>query len=208
MKPLAATGAVIMTALLLLLLSACSESQPPLAPLQPDDTILAFGDSLTWGTGTDREHAWPAEFARLSGHPVINAGIPGEISADGLKRLPGLLDEHHPALVVVLHGGNDLLRKLPQKSIAGNLQAMIKLIREKGAQPVLIAVPRPSLLLSDADLYLEVAQDSRVPILENSLSDLLGSSAMRSDSIHLNAAGYQKLARQLHDFIRQQGGLQ
>jgi lysophospholipase L1-like esterase len=198
----------VMMAFLLLLLSACSGSQPDLASLKPGDTILAFGDSLTRGTGTDREHAWPAVFAQLSGYPVINAGVPGEVTAEGLQRLPKLMDEHHPALVILLHGGNDLLRKYPQQRITDNLLAMIDLIRDKGAQPVLISVPRPSLLLSDAELYAQVAKDRNVPLLENSLSDLLGSPAMRSDSIHLNTAGYRQLARQIHDFIRQQGGLQ
>ncbi|WP_456374546.1 arylesterase [Thiolapillus sp.] len=194
--------------LLLLLLNACSDSQPHLAPLKPGDTILAFGDSLTWGTGAAPDHAWPAEFARISKHPVINAGVPGEITAEGLQRLPALLKQHHPALVVILHGGNDLLRKYPQQDIARNLQAMIEMTRKTGAQPVLVAVPHPSLLLSDAELYRQVARSNQVPVLENRLSDLLGSSAMRSDRIHLNAAGYGKLARLLHDFIRQQGGLE
>ncbi|BAO43199.1 GDSL-type esterase/lipase family protein [Thiolapillus brandeum] len=208
MTPHPAMQSAVVALLLALLLSACSEQQPALQPLEPGDRILAFGDSLTWGTGTDREHAWPAVLARLSGHPVINAGVPGEISAQGLQRLPGLLEAHHPALVILLHGGNDLLRKLPEKDIAANLRAMIAQIREKHAQVMLIAVPRPSLLLSDADFYSGVAREENIPILEDSLADLLGSSANRSDTVHLNRFGYGLLARQLYQFIRQQGGLQ
>ncbi len=193
---------------LLLLLAACSQPQPVLQPLQPGDVILAFGDSLTRGTGAEPGQDWPRALEQLSGHPVINAGIPGEVSSEGLKRLPGLLDEHQPALVILLHGGNDLLRKWPQQETAANLQRMIRIIRKRGAQVILVAVPRPALLLSDARLYAEVAGKEKVPLLENSLSNLLGSSIYRSDSIHLNAAGYRQLAEQIHEFIRQQGGLQ
>ena len=193
---------------LLLLLAACSQPQPALQPLQPGDVILAFGDSLTRGTGAGPGQDWPRVLERLSGHSVVNAGIPGEVSSEGLKRLPGLLDEHQPALVILMHGGNDLLRKWPQQTTAANLQKMIRIIKKRGAQVVLVAVPRPALLLSDARLYAEVAGKEKVPLLENSLSNLLGSSSYRSDSIHLNAAGYRQLAEQIHEFIRQQGGLQ
>ncbi len=193
---------------LLLLLAGCSQPQPALQPLQPGDVILAFGDSLTRGTGARPGQDWPRVLERLSRHRVINAGIPGEVSSEGLKRLPGLLDEHRPALVILLHGGNDLLRKWPQLETAANLQKMIRIIRKRGAQVVLVAVPRPALLLSDARLYAEVAEKEKVPLLENSLSNLLGSSTYRSDSIHLNAAGYRQLAEQIYEFIRQQGGLQ
>jgi lysophospholipase L1-like esterase len=194
-------------AFLLLLLAACSEPRPALQPLEPGDVILAFGDSLTRGTGAGQEHAWPAVLERLSGHRVINAGVPGEITAEGLRRLPKLLDQHQPALVVLLHGGNDLLRKKPAAAIARNLEAMIDLIRQHRAQAVLIAVPQPALLLSDAPLYAQVAERKNLPVLEDSLSNLLGSSANRSDRVHLNATGYRLLAEQIHDFIKRHGGL-
>ncbi|WP_457674446.1 arylesterase [Thiolapillus sp.] len=208
MKPAAGTGLRLPVAFLFLLLAACSEPQPALQPLRPGDVILAFGDSLTWGTGAGRENSWPAVFEKLSGHRVINAGVPGEVSAEGRQRLPRLLEQYRPALVILLHGGNDLLRKWPQEKTAANLEAMIAQARNRGAQVVLVAVPRPALLLSDARLYAKVARRTKVPLLEDSLSNLLASADNRSDRIHLNASGYRQLAEQIHHFIRQQGGLQ
>ncbi len=79
--------------LLINAISACSDSAK-LQPLKADATILAFGDSLTYGTGTSKNKAYPAILEKLINHRVINVGIPGEVSRDGLVRLPRLLKEY------------------------------------------------------------------------------------------------------------------
>ena len=91
-----------------LLTCACSKT-PQMTKLSPDATILAFGDSLTFGTGAGESESYPAVLNRLTGKKVVNAGVPGEVSSTGILRLPELLDRDHPALVILCHGGNDLL---------------------------------------------------------------------------------------------------
>jgi len=192
---------------LALLLSACSGRPPALAPLAPDAVILAFGDSLTYGTGAGPEESYPAVLGRLSGRRVVNAGVPGEVSAAGLDRLPGLLEEHRPRLVILCHGGNDLLRKLGEDQLERNLGRMIEVARAAGADVLLVGVPKASLLPGTADLYGRISRARRLPYLDGALSEILRDNGLKSDPIHPNAAGYRRLAGELHALLRRTGAL-
>ena len=92
-------------------LSAC-DSGPQLRSLNHEAKILAFGDSITVGYGVNEGEDYPSQLQQLTQRTVINAGISGEISEEGLQRLPDLLNEHEPELLILIHGGNDILRKL------------------------------------------------------------------------------------------------
>ena len=118
--------------LLLLLLAACDSGPPKLAKLPAGGVVLAFGDSLTHGTGARAEESYPAVLQGLIGRRVMRAGVPGEVTAEGLARLPGVLREANSDLLILIHGGNDLLRRTPQERIAANLRAMVQLPRERG----------------------------------------------------------------------------
>ena len=121
-----------------LLLNGCGRDVPQLQPLAQDAVILAFGDSLTYGTGTTVDNSYPAVLERLSGHSVINAGIPGEESPHGLERLPQVLDDYQPALMILCLGGNDMLRRRPMPQIQANLEQMVRLAQGRGIQVVLL----------------------------------------------------------------------
>lgn len=94
----------------LLVLSACDSDPQQLKQLRPNDVILAFGDSLTLGVGAEAKLSYPAQLSRLLARKVVNAGVSGEVSAEGARRLPDLLDRYEPDLLILCHGGNDLLR--------------------------------------------------------------------------------------------------
>ena len=116
-------------------LLACSDSNPKLTQLPEDAVILAFGDSLTFGTGADNSQtqSYPAVLQKLTGHTVINSGMPGEVSIDGLERLSEELEEYQPDLVILCHGGNDLIRRLNKDKLRHNLEQMVTLIQASGA---------------------------------------------------------------------------
>lgn len=186
--------------LALLLLVAC-EKTPRIAPLDPTATVLAFGDSLTFGTGAPRDQSYPSVLSQLLNRTVVNAGIPGEISSDGRKRLPRLLAEHRPSLVILCHGGNDLLRRLGTAQLAENLREMITTARSAGADVVLLGVPSPGLSIQPPPLYEELAEEYDLPYDDKVLHDLLTAREFKSDAIHPNAAGYRELAEALAALI-------
>ncbi|WP_326539563.1 GDSL-type esterase/lipase family protein [Pseudorhodoferax sp.] len=184
-------------------LAACGRTPVKGQPVPPGATVLALGDSLTFGTGTTPESAYPAVLAALSGWQVVNAGVPGDTSAQVLERLPALLQEHRPALVLLGAGGNDLLRRLPEADTRRHLQQAVEQIRASGAQVLLVAVPRPSVAaaftgsLSDHPLYGELAEAMKLPLHRQGWSEVLADARLRSDQIHANAEGYAVFARGL-----------
>jgi lysophospholipase L1-like esterase len=185
---------------------SCSRT-PQLPLLAADATILAFGDSLTAGTGAGDGESYPAVLARLSGRKVVNAGVPGEVSADGVQRLPVLLEREHPALLILCHGGNDLLARREHRLIADNLRAMLRIAVERGVPVLLVAVPSPDLMLKPPKLYEELSGEFRIPIERKALSHILGKGTLKSDYIHPNAAGYRLLAETLAELLKKSGAL-
>jgi lysophospholipase L1-like esterase len=188
------------------LLAGCSqETRLPL--LASDAVILAFGDSLTFGTGASESQSYPAVLAKLTGLRVVNAGVPGEISATGVARLPDVLEKERPALLILCHGGNDLLARQGHKLIADNLRTMIRSARDRGVSVMLLSVPTLGLTLKPPPLYDEVAREFGLPIERKTLSKILGSSSLKSDHIHPNAAGYSRLAAAVTQLLHDSGAL-
>ena len=177
----------------LLAAAGCGRA-PAVRPLAPDAVILAFGDSLTAGTGAEAGESYPDVLQARLQRTVVNAGRPGELSSDGLARLPRLLEQHRPALVVLCHGGNDFLRQLPRPETERHLAAMIRLLRERDIDVILLGVPAPGLLARPPPLYRDLARRQRVPYDGKILPRILSDPALKSDPIHPNAAGYRQLA--------------
>ena len=193
-------------ALLVLFLAACDRA-PTLPKLNSHDVIVAFGDSLTHGTGASRDTAYPAVLAALTGRTVINAGVPGDTTSTGLQRLPEVLAEHRPRLVLLCLGGNDMLRKQPEAATENNLRLLVQTIRASGAEVVLIGVPEPKLFGGAPEFYERVAEDMRLPLEDDAFNDVLKDNSLKADPIHANAAGYRVVAERLAEFLREAGAL-
>jgi acyl-CoA thioesterase I len=206
--PSRGTSAAALLWLALLLLAACSPPPETLSPLPPDGVILAFGDSLTAGTGASASQDFPTHLEALSGRRVINSGRPGEVSAEGLARLPLSLDQHQPDLLILTHGGNDLLCRLDGARTRDNLAGMVEIARERGIDVLLVGVPAPAVLRLRSDgLYAEVAARLGVPLENEALAHILSQEALKADPIHPNAEGYRYLAKRIHELLVQTGAL-
>lgn len=197
---------VALACLFLVLLAAC-DRPPQLPRLNDGDTIVAFGDSLTHGTGTSFENSYPAALSRLISRTVINAGVPGETTSEGLERLPDILEEHQPKLVLLCLGGNDMLRRQDNGQTESNLRTMIQSIRAKGANVVLIGVPEPKLFSGPPELYERLAEEFGLPYEGEVFNDVLKDNSLKSDPIHANAEGYKIVAERMAELLKDAGAL-
>lgn len=182
----------------LALLLACSETKR-YQPLPPGTVVLALGDSVTYGTGArNGEQDFPTLLSQRSGWKVVNAGIPGDVSANGRTRVDQLLRDTGAVLVIVELGGNDLLRRVPEREVKENLRAILQSVKKSGAIPVLVAVPEFSIVLigslSDSSMYAELAKEEGVVLVEGVFSKVLSDATLRADRIHPNADGYREMA--------------
>jgi lysophospholipase L1-like esterase len=193
--------------LVMILCAACGAKVPPLPKLGPQDVVLAFGDSLTYGTGAAEAESYPAVLQQLIGRTVVRSGVPGEQSAQGLARLEGVLDEVKPRILIVCLGGNDLLRKVPDAQIAANLRSLLRLAKAKGVSAMLVGVPRPQLLSSAPEFYAEIAKEFDVPYEGVAVKDVLYNAKLKSDPIHPNAAGYRLMAESIAKLMKQAGAV-
>ena len=190
----------------LALLAACGRD-PQLPRLSNGDVILAFGDSLTHGTGASRDSAYPAVLSQLTGHTVVNAGVPGETTAEGLARLPEVLSETQPRIVLLCLGGNDMLRRHDTNNTESNLRQMIETIRASGAGVVLIGVPQPALFSGPPAFYEKLADEFDLPYEGEIFDEVLKTPRLKADAVHANAEGYKVVAERLAELLEQAGAI-
>ncbi|PKO88126.1 MAG: arylesterase [Betaproteobacteria bacterium HGW-Betaproteobacteria-12] len=191
-------------------LAACGKP-PTLSPVGSGSSVLAFGDSVTYGTGAGRDEDWPSLLAQRTGWQIANAGIPGDTAEAAQRRIQAALDEHRPALVIVELGGNDFLRRRAAKAVKEDLRRIIRTVRQSGAQVVLVAVPEFSLLgvvarrPSDSPIYRELGEEEVVPVIDDVFSNILARPEWCADQIHPNAQGYREMAGGIHAALQQLG---
>lgn len=204
-------GALPAIAILLIValnfLVACGD-KPKESALPQGSKVLALGDSLTAGAGVAPEQAWPVLLAGRTGWEVVNGGVSGDKSGDALARLPALLEEHQPVLVLVTLGGNDMLRHVPEPETVANLGRILDMVQASGAKAVLLTTPQPSVAgavfrnLSSPEFYLKVADEHRVPLIEDAIPEVLSDPQMKADPLHPNAEGHVLLAGKIFDALR------
>lgn len=193
--------------------SACGKRTPKAQALPAGSTVLALGDSLTSGVGATPDTAYPTVLQSLTGWQVVNGGVSGDTTAQALARLPGLLQEHQPRLVIVSIGGNDFLRQMSAGTAKATIREISRTAQAGGAQVLLVAVPQVSLLaagtgsLKDHPLYAELAEELKLPLHAEGWADVLSRPELRADTVHANAQGYRQFAEGLVQTLRKVGWL-
>jgi acyl-CoA thioesterase-1 len=189
-----------------------STNTPALIPADSRPLLICFGDSLTAGYGTDFGEAYPDDLQRLLDaqgyhYHVINAGISGNTTKDGLDRIQ-LVIARHPELVVVEFGGNDGLRGLPIEQTEANLSSIVDQLQKSGAKVVLAGITLPPdygpdyIKKFDA-MYPALAKKYHVRLLPFILKDVYGIPGdMQSDATHATAQGNKQVAFNVEQLIK------
>jgi acyl-CoA thioesterase I len=188
-------------------LGSCGQKSASLPRLDAQAVVLAFGDSLTYGTGAPPDESYPMHLERAIKRRVVPLGVPGEVSDGGRMRLEAVLEEVKPALLLLCHGGNDILQKRDEAALANNLRTMIQAARNRKIAVVLIGVPKPGLWLSTASVYETVAKDMNIPLEGKALASILGDNRLKADHVHPNSQGYAKLAGEIAKLLKERGAI-
>lgn len=138
---------------------------------------------------------------------VINAGVPGELSTQGLERLPDVINKHHPDLLILCHAGNDILQRKDLNRAANNIREMLTIAHQQNIPAILLGVPEFGIFLKTADLYQKIADELEIVFVKNIITDILSDQSLKSDSVHPNAKGYKMMAEQLAGILKETGAL-
>ena len=180
---------------------------PKSAHLPPDAPILAFGDSITYGTCAAEGQSYPDVLQTLLGRAVIRSGVPGETTRESLARLPEVLDEHSPKLMILCIGGNDFLRGMGEQQAADNIRAMIRLAKDKGAEVVLVGVPKFGLMITPPEFYQKIAEEFHILYEGEVMHKILLSRELKADEVHPNAQGYRVFAEAVAALLKKSGAV-
>jgi lysophospholipase L1-like esterase len=170
------------------------------APPRPGP-IIALGDSLTAGNGAPEGGAWPEVLARRLGRPVINRGVAGDTVGDAAERLERDVLSRDPAIVIVLLGGNDMLRQLDLDRSLERLEQMVRRIQAGGSMVVVVGLKGLSPVGGVGGRYKDLARRTGGLYVPDILDDIFGRSGRMADTIHPNGQGHAIMAERIAEAL-------
>ncbi|HXV65380.1 MAG TPA: arylesterase [Vicinamibacteria bacterium] len=201
----------------------CDAAEENLAPAPPpaaeesersdQKKIIAFGDSLTAGFGIGLDEAYPAVLQEMIDregyrYEVINAGVSGETSAGGVRRLSWVLDQREVEAIVLALGGNDGLRGLPPQEMKKNLATLIEEAKSRDITVLLAGFEAPPdardrYVRDFVAVFPELAQEHDVTLMPSLLQGVIGVSELNQpDGKHPNAEGARVVAENVWSYLK------
>jgi lysophospholipase L1-like esterase len=166
------------------------------------DGVLAFGDSLVEGVGASEGRDVVSLLSARVGVPIVNAGRSGDTTGSALGRLDSAVLSRNPRIVIVVLGGNDLLRRIPREETFANLDAIVGRIRGRGAAVILVGLSVGVFVDGYGNGYEEVARRTASGLVPDVLAGILGHPDLMFDQIHPNDRGYSMMADRIEPALR------
>lgn len=170
--------------------------------LSAGQRIVAFGDSLTFGTGATDGKDYPSQLSQMISRPVINAGVPGDTTASALKRLEKDVLAYSPDIVLITLGGNDLKNGIRADTAFENLKMIVNMIQNQGARVIVGGLSIPFRDRGFGRGFKKLADDTGAKLIPNILEGIMGNRKLMSDPIHPNDAGYKILAERFYEAMQ------
>ncbi len=188
--------------------ATCEPRGAPDAWTAIEDRKVTSGVAFPQHRRGDAREAYPAVLATLIGREVVPAGVPGQVTAAGLRRLPAALDRVRPKLLLLCLGGNDMLQRIDASMTAANLRSMVQVARDRGVPVVLIGVPKAPLFSGSVDYFEVIAREFGIPLENEIMASLFYDGSTKSDAVHPNAAGYRRMAEAIAVLLRRAGAVE
>ncbi len=164
-----------------------------------NQTIICFGDSLTYGTGASQGMDYPSQLSKLIGRPVVNAGVPGDTTGRALRRLDRDVISKNPGFVLITLGGNDLKNGVSRDTAFSNLKQIVESIQASGAGVIIGGLKFSFRDRGYGKGYQELADETGVILIPDIFKGIMGNRELMSDPIHPNDAGYKIIAQRFYE---------
>ncbi len=166
------------------------------------ENIICFGDSLTFGTGAAENMDYPFQLSRMISKPIINAGVPGDTTANAMARLEEDVLSKSPRMVLITLGGNDLKNRISKETAYQNLKNIIVSIQDRGALVIVGGINIPFWGRGFGEMYQKVCKETQALLIPNIFDGIINDKSLMSDPIHPNDRGYTLMAQKFYQAMK------
>jgi len=164
--------------------------------------IICFGDSITFGYGVNPGEDYPTALTKILNREVINAGVDGDTSIEGLERIKADVLEKDPYIVLIEFTGNDFIKKVPMDLTVSNITKMVREVQKAGRIAAIVDISAGLFLLEYRIQLYRIARSTGSIFVPAVLRGIITNPSMKSDFMHPNAQGYKIVAERVYRAIK------